>query len=317
MTIIIEKQGTYRSFVDDLVPALLAFPNWTDADSDVTNTGDTDEFVDNGRVLQNSDTGTFVAFSYGKTMYPGSNTDGWRDGIQITHCTDWDTDEHQPRGYQNQYSGSSAFDVSLENVESFDFWDTREHEYACCTGLAAHNNDQNDTAERKINYFGSARQNGFNMAAWSDKDQNNGIAGFYSFEHIENKLWDDNEVPVAILARESRYGLSVNEYGFRQHAEKRSNGPLLTTGRRGIEDGAFGIVNPDANDDTFFYRKPAIFNDPDQRYPVGYVEGVAPNEINEGAAHGDEVNIDGKTYRIFRQSGAMTGNTITAGLLYE
>jgi hypothetical protein len=58
--------------------------------------------------------------------------------------------------------------------------------------------------------------------------------------------------------------------------------------------------------------------EPSTNQPVAYVESVIPNDIENGVSHGSTVNVDGKTYKVFKKRGGGTDDKpVSVGLRFE
>lgn len=174
-----------------------------------------------------------------------------------------------------------------------------------------------DLATKNVTYFASFRNDGFSLAAWNTTDSQNGSAGIYSWHHVDTteKFWSDGNSGVQAMCQTTgthdtnRYDDSANVAGMATYGGNviGSDGVFNTyyASAPGFGDRAnWGTVNPDANDDTFFFRYGLMYVNSNQEIPAAYFDEVLPNDITEGAAHSDTITFDGKTYRIIKQRGS-------------
>lgn len=375
MVTITETSGDVASMVDDIATAAGTASGWSDADTGVTNSGASDAPEDNGRVFSNSNTGTFLFFyvTHGEVASAGYQTGDALVGVRFIHSTNWDTNAHRPAGltdvvygdaddgYADYYNAVEVLpgDVSFdkfnpgfsvaEGNDSSAMWDNLERgsRFAGRGGMVAETSLSSRTAARSYSatYFGSVRPGGLTLGVWNTTDGTDGIASSYSFEWLDSKFYDDGELPVVITYNDSAKDdpdtmYSVASYGFREYGIS-VNAPHGTVGsRRGnVRPGEWGVLNPDADDDTFFFRRAvvsgkaesgkgfehagyrdtssAIYLNPKPVAPVGFVGDTIPNQPGNGLAHGDTVTEDGTSYRAMVQSGSSRTYDMSIALRYE
>ena len=322
MTTISEKTADYATLLDDIASALTATSAWSDADTNVTNSGDSDDWTDNARVLENVNTGTFLTLSIGFGSYNNSN---FNAGLHVCHSTDFDSSIPAPAGktdLPNRSDGNRTpaymSDVGNWADESFD--NVSEHDGRHSPVITAHRADPGNISPtqmrtKSVTYFGAVNGSSFRIAVWNTTNGTEGIASYYAFEYVDNKFWSDSEVPVAIVQADTN-NAHCTEYGFRDAFREETDLPLAAHGGA-IGDGRWGKINPSSTDDTFFFTRPIVFSSSSRSYPVAYMTDLVPNDDSEGAAHGDEITHDSDTYRILSQSGESVGNVATVGLKYQ
>lgn len=340
MTTIPQTEGTYASLLDDLVEALLTFDEWSDADANVTNTGDSDGWRDNARVLSNSLTGTYLTFIAGYNKYDGS----WHQaGIYVVHSNDWDTTDIAPAGKtnlapsnNNTYVPPIKDDVTNRADDSFDEYGDSDSRHGCMiVGHVANSghdypestSDGTDIRgdirawrDQSVTYFGSVNGASFSLGTWNTDGGESAGASYFAFEYLGRKFWDDSEVPTAIVQWDTGRG-HATEYGFRTCYRRRDSLPEYVADGGAFEPGDWGRINPHGEDDTFAFRRPTVYNSESLSYPVSYLYELIPNHPHEGAAHGDEITHDGTTYRFLAQSGGgknHVGDSVASvGIRYE
>ncbi|WP_254763351.1 hypothetical protein [Natrinema marinum] len=336
MTVIGEKTATYATLVDDIAGALTSFSNWSDADSYVVNDGtakasnddgstpqDTD-WHNNARVLEDSNTGTFLLMYLHGSRYDNHDNDDV-SGIRFVYSSDWDATEHHPAGDTNV---ESADDGNLRDGVGFYLTDTyadRNNEgYDRWNGgtfgvWGSSNNLSRDTIRgNSVSYVISANSDGLNIGLWNNNDGNNGIASITVFEYLDNRFFNDTAVPFVALTQTTHRCHSI-AYGFDSYWTRARTWNVDRVGYPSapVEEADWGIINPSSEDDTFFFRYPAAFNNTSQDVPVAYLREAIPNDYQEGGAHGDDFTHDSTTYKIFKKSGASTNNVVSAGLRHE
>ncbi|WP_139246173.1 hypothetical protein [Natrinema hispanicum] len=174
-----------------------------------------------------------------------------------------------------------------------------------------------DARSLSATYFISAGNDYLNVSAWNTSDGNNGMASAYGLEYVDSKFWNDGQDPWAFWQGDSYHDRMQTGYGWNSYISDSPSIEYLGTSIGNIESGDWGIINPDSTDDTFFFRRPTIYQTNSQTVPVAFLEDAIPNDKQEGAAHGDIVTYDATDYRIMQQSGAGKSNTISVGLRYE
>ncbi|WP_306056965.1 hypothetical protein [Natronococcus wangiae] len=330
MSVIAEKTDTYATLIDDLAGELLSFSNWSDADSYVENDGTAKESNDDGstpsdtdwhnnaRVLEDTNTGLYLLMY----LHGGENIDhqDW-SGVRFILSTDWDIDEHHPAGYTTaeNYDDNDIYgDVGYLRDDSYDDLEVDEN-----NGLgfgvwgSVNNLGRSTIRSTEISYQITANSDGFNIGAWNDNDGNDGIASVAYYDYLSDRFFDDPAEPLAFGVNSS-YGDYARGYGF-QSFQGNHYGSYDKVGHNNsaIEEGDWGIINPSSEDDTFFFRYPAVFRNSAQTVPVAYMKEVLPNDSQEGGAHGDDFTHDGTDYKVFKQSGASRSSPVSLCLRYE
>ncbi|DAC85306.1 hypothetical protein QIT48_gp29 [Haloterrigena jeotgali icosahedral virus 1] len=335
MTVIGEKTATYETLLSDLVTELLTYSNWSDADTYVTNDGSDTSWYNNGRVLQDSNTGTFLLmYLSGGQWHEQNGTQRHVSGIKFVISTDWDSTNHYPTGYTNvgSQSGLEAnalvsnvsndapatyddFNATYANHSDYDYqW------FASPYGVwGSNNNLSRDTIRgTSVSYIMSVKADGFNIGTWNSNDGNNGIASVTSYEYLSDRFFDDPGIPLIGLTRTSDIAQAAI-YGFTSYSDSDSTHTNRNVGfdNSPVEDADWGIINPSSEDDTFFFRYPAAFNTTAKTVPVAYLRQTIPNDSSEGGAHGDDFTHNSTNYRVFAQSGASTSTVLSMGLRHE
>jgi len=362
MALLTETTGTLASLVDDLATTLSGVTAWTDADASVVNDGSTEEPHKNGRVFSNTNTGTFLFFyvSHGE-VDAAQNTSNKLAGVRIIHSTDWDANAHRPAGLtdtirdrdywrETEVNPASTsfvhFDPGWDQVLGTKYGEERTDELQKASLRAGRGAmvrqstmaSRTDARSFSATYFASARADGLTIAAWNTTDGTNGIASCYNYEWMDSKFYDDGEIPVVITYNDSGQDNSsqmnvVASYGFRTYSISQDTEHGAVGCNRGcVQPGKWGVLNPDANDDTFFFRRPTVYRNagigrftsanqknylPRPKSPVGFIGDAIPNQPGQGVAHGDTITEGGNDYRGFVQSGAGRTNAIGAALRYE
>ncbi|WP_455448612.1 hypothetical protein [Natrinema thermotolerans] len=169
-----------------------------------------------------------------------------------------------------------------------------------------------------VTYFASVTSDWINLAMWNTQDGSNGCAGYYCFEYPSSKFWPDGNTPYYAYSQSNNSSgtkVALNSFNtFYGHAEVNQSFPFDASG---FDPAEWCIVNPASDDDTHFFRRGVAYQSSSGTVPVAYLLASIGNDINEGGAHGDTIDHSGETYRVFRQSGAGSSTTITAGLRYE
>lgn len=331
--------------IADLAGLLEGLTNWSDADTYVKNDGqpkddteDGTEWHNNGRVFQHSGTGTYLCFALANGYANSFRYDARGRGVSILHSEDWDTTAHEAAGKTTRYYESipgglhrtDSFETYLNDKEYNDSYPGRNG------GLGLwYRSDTNGSRADEVSYFMSAREDGIAVGCWGSQDD--GIACFFAWQHVTDKFWNDGVEPHAIVCRWSNDGSDsyvrdyarypTTTYGWSTFAAateryRRTHGTVgFTDGM--IDEAKWGYVNPNPNDDTYFFQYPVIYRGADQTAPVAYFTEALPNEAGStrGLQHGDQVTVDGNTYRIFRQTGGnpnMDADSLhTAALRYD
>ncbi|ELY68140.1 hypothetical protein [Natrinema versiforme] len=317
MTTINETNGTYKDLIDDVASAALALSEWSDADTGVTTVtpGNDSDYTDRGRVLEHGPSGMFVGLFYASSYESGNE---YIDGIRCSLSTDWNTTDNIPAGNTDTtegdpWSSSVGNDrhASFNDVyEGTDFYETP---FGC---PISESSSYGDT----INYFGSVTANFLNIAAWDSNDGSYGKAGYFNFEHTTDQFWASGDQPwtaYTMLNHRTDYDFTyLSASSWRQfYGNSRDNGGDYCYYGDGFDESQWGFINPDSNDDTFFFRRPVIYDAGGT--PIAYVESAIKNDVSEGGSHGDTFDYDTETYRVFKQSGASQSQPVSVALRYE
>jgi len=337
MTTVAEKQATYGTLLDDIATTLLSFAEWQEADATITNDQTDDNWRNNARVLQNTTAGHYLLI-----WLHDPNQDGNRWGygekvsaLRVTISNDWDSTNHVPAGNTTVVDGDPwDQDVANHVTESF----TTEHSHGTNNSINTNGNtnfgpgvsvfDSNvsngraDVAALDVTYFLASDGSYLTVGAWNTTDGNNGEASALMYDYVDNKFWNDGQLPVQITEWRTRE--IVHHYAFSDYFITRNSDARFNLGRRydrdgTLQEGDWGMINPDSGDDTFFFRRPVIYTTKARTTPVAYLDSAITNDRNGGASHGDTVTHDGVNYRIMDQSGRHTDSNyaVTLGLRYE
>lgn len=314
MSTIAETSGTVGSFIDDVASLLTGLSAWSDADTNVTNTGDTDGWRDNGRVLENANTGQYLL------MYVLGSGNIFA-GVRFVVSNDWDATNSLPAGSTNVHE-NDRMSGNVGNHRSDSFNNVSSNDHHAMYGVAIKpGNNTGISRDDEMTYFASAQGDYLAAAGWNTADGTYGESGWALYEYVDNKFWSDSHSPFFITSSHVRHGGTDNRYvtayGWSTiHADQSVDYAQVGNGG-GIDDGEWGIVNPDSNDDTFFFRRPVIYETNNNTVPIAYVEDAIKNDLQEGAAHGDTITHDSTTYRAFKQSGASGDQPLSVLLRYE
>jgi len=328
MTTIAEKTATTGQLISDVASAALALAEWEDGDAYVTNDQATDNWYDNGRLLHHTPSGQYVLLfiSDNSAQMSNNNTTNYK-GIRIIASNDWDGVNHHPAGYTSVHTDDPfSNDVGNDARASFTHHEhTGDDNYndAGQEGIwyfSHRNGTRSEQAADTVTYFASVGASWLNIGAWNNADGNNGRAGYYSFEYVDNKFWADGNDPFALCCQANTSGsddFRISAYGYQYYDQNRGMDNNHPYNGSGTDRGKWGVVNPDSEDDTFFFQRPVLYLTNNQTVPVAYIEDAISNDTDEGGSHGDTITHGGATYRVFRQSGAGSGNVHSVGLRYE
>lgn len=335
MAIIAQKDATTGQLVDDIADTALglASGNWTEPQpGDVKNDQATDSWDDNGRLIHHQPSGMYVLIFIHDLFadIDSANNGPHVKGIRICSSNDWDSELDHPAGKTEVHSDDPYnSDVGFGIQQSFDYvgYTTDNNNFSESIGqglwyIENRSGSRSTQAADPVTYFVSIGDGYINAAAWNTNDGQDGSASYLSWEHVDNKFWADGNDPWACHSQSSAgsgFGdpFRVSCYGFKYWDQNRGmnvNHPYSATG---FDQGKWGLVNPDANDDTYFFQRPVAYLTNSQTVPVAFMEDVISNDIDEGGAHGDVVSHDGTDYRIFRQSGAGQNSVHSCCLRYE
>lgn len=329
-----EKQADVATLLDDIRNTALTVTQEdgvTDAyehidSATVDNSGGSDDWKDNGFVLRHVESGMYLTFYLCGYRFQDEryDPDSHHTGIRVVHSNDYDLANHVPFGKTDIDGGVDHMAGAVGNHRgtSFVWQDGMEGYYsgAWGTGLYWRNGNvgENGFRAESVTYAGAIGADYINLVAYSN-DPNNGRAGFFTFEHLDEKFWQDGNEPYVTFCKTNtgwRGGRSA-QYGF-QHF--RADGDFNNDHNYdvgGFDGTAWGKVNPDVDDDTFFFRRPVVYQTQNKNIPVGYAEETICNDRDEGGAHGDVVTYNGKDYFIFRQPGGSTGDIVSTGFRNE
>lgn len=315
MVTLAQTSGTVGSFIDDVASMLTGHADWADADSNVTNDGSTTGWRDNGRVLANANTGQYLL------MYVLDSSEIFA-GVRFVVSNDWDSTNSLPAGSTNVHNHDKmSGDVGNHRGDSFNNVTNNDSHSMYGVAAATGNNGVNLTRDYSMTYFASAQGDYLAAGGWNTTDGTHGEAGWALYEYVDNKFWGDSHDPFLITAQHVRHGGTDNRYtvgyGWSTFEANNHNDYEAIAEATGFDDGEWGIVNPDSNDDTFFFRRPVIYETNNETVPIAYVEDAVTNDLQEGAAHGDTITHDNTTYRAFIQSGASGNQPLSVLLRYE
>ena len=341
-----EKTADVATLIDDIAATLtgLSSSPWSDADTDVTNDGSDDNWKNNGRVLENPNSGTYLLlFVSGSEQYltPRNTYDSGRchvvNGVRTVHSTGWDSANTAPSGDTTVF-GNDPMSGSVSNTRRDSFADHRVE--GSNGNIGGHgiwpytsngpkdgegSSNRSTVRSKQVTYFLSGDTGGLRVGAYNSTDGNDGAASFFVFDYTGQKLWSDGETPVTIVTRMlagddgDNYGRgAINSYGFAGYycGGNERKGRVSANGGT-INQPHYGTINPDGGDDSFFVERPVFFRSHNQNVPVGSMNGVLPNDIGSGGAHGDTVTLDGVSHRVFKQAGGAERRVISAALRFD
>lgn len=331
MATIAEKTANASTLLDDLASLLLGLTDgsgnavWTDADTYVVNDNSTSDWHNNGRVLYHEKAGMYLLmYLHGHSgWWEGSN---YVSGLRVCHCSDWDSTNHHPAG-KTDVTHDDPFSNDVGNTRSDTFnTETKHGDDAGPSGLWMWGSSVSEpdfwistSSNDQFTYFASAGVDYFTVAAWNTEDVNNGACGWFSWEYMNDKFWNDGRMPYCSQSSGNPTGDGHDQqYGFEWYqCDDHNLAPHPFSGGTGADRGNWGYINEDPDDDTFFFRRPVLYSTSNKDYPIGYSYAAASNDQNEGANHGDTVTYDGMTYRALRSSGASRSELMHMLLRYE
>jgi len=345
MATVAEKVADGATLIDDMATTLSGLASWSDADTYVVNdstakTADDsgNEWHSNGRVFHNADMGLYVLFYLERINFDSYNRDQEFNlsGLRIVVSTDWDGTEHHPAGKTNvdskdPFSGDVSYshrdfldqqtdhknnpDMNL-NYASSGVWWLKTNNYSINDADGA----TTDVRTVPLNYFLSAGNDYLNVSAWCTDDANHGIAGSASIEYVDNKFWNDSLAPVVVhstCTHQYHNGYRYSMYGFEHFDATFGATDSFLHSANGFDRAKWGFVNPDANDDTFFFERPVIYASHNKNVPTAYVEDSIINQNADGGSHGDIISFNGTDYRVMKQSGGAVGKQICLAHRFE
>lgn len=325
MSTVAQKEGTPASLIDDIANTLTSFGEWSSGDSGVSNTQNDNMWHNNGRVLEHSGTGTYLLMYVNN----GEVTTGAGDGavgVRCVHSSDWDSQASVPAGDTTVIS-DDPFSDNVTNLRGDSFTNTNTVAFSAGEGIYTHSTalvDRVTAAQTDITYFLSGNGEYLNVGAWNTTDGSNGISGWLTWEHVNDKFWNDSVVPVAIASSDSHQAASsqvniVTLYGFAGflQSDGGQSGQVGHDFDSCIGLSEWGFINPASADDTFFFRRSPIYQATSQSTPVAFVDNTIPNDPEEGGAHGDTISHNGTDYQVFRQSGASESYPVSVAMRYE
>jgi len=325
MTTVAQKTATPAQFIDDLSGALTALTNWSDADTDVTNGGADDTWQNNGRALEHAPTGQtlLIYLSTAGASFQDHNHYNPVEGIRFLWCDSWDSANTLPGGnsnLKNKDAMSGSVDSSSYAGNSYVNESQNNRGGGTNGGLWVLNTNEGNTTFRnyELTYYLSAREDGITAAAWNTSDGNNGCASLLNWEHVDNKFWADGYQPFAYWDSYSANNSTqyTEAYAY-QYIRSNDNGTDGQVGRQEFGRSEWGTINPDSSDDTFFFRRAVLYESNAGTVPVAFMEDALPNDLSQGASHGDTVTHNATDYQAMAQSGAGSNKTVSALLRYE
>jgi hypothetical protein len=324
--------------IDDIANTLTGLAAWSDGDANITNDQSDDSWRNNGRVLQNANTGTYLLMyvSVGDNFQDDDSDE--LGGVRFVRSSAWDgtnslpstdTTAHEYSGRGDPFVGDANFDDTTEDRNAS--FTNDKISRASGLGLWFFNDDNFGYGSRataatdaSVTYFISGTADGLSVGAWNSTDGNYGAASHLTWQHCNNKFWADGHTAVAMYAAttSSRYPYHMGHYAYQWAADRqRSNhndsnyeGVIISSGMR---TGKWGFINPASGDDTFFVAYPTVFQESSSDTPVTYARQLITNQKDSGAAHGDTITYDTTDYRIMQESGAANSNALSVGLRYE
>jgi len=355
MTTIPEKAADHATLIDDITTEAGNLVDWTTGiDASINNNGgDSSDWRNFAGLIKHDPTGIYVLMYVVNGSWandPSGNNwqinpydDYQRNGrgVKFVFSNDWNSTDSIPAGsttvmgsgvdagvgdyMRHETTGNHADDSFVR----FSPWYGSNNRIAVGNGLLSEQNGSgtlDDALVAPCSYFGSIRNDGFTFAIWNTSSDANGLCNWISFEQI-SKFWNDGKDDFVVFQRGNRENdhnnnntnLSV-QYGFQawyingelDHPDAQEFGDLGP-----FDGGDWGHVNPNTNDDTFFFRRPVVYTNAQREDPVGYVEDVLVNRQNQGGAHGDVITHDATDYRVIDKKGGAGGDSITAALRFE
>jgi len=332
MTTIGEKQATIRDLIDDHITAALSLDVWTDADTDLALTNSSNDYTDHARAIEHNSSGTYLMMYVtdpGNREVESLGSGTSYAGVRTVVSNDWDSANNVPTGNTNVISREPfSSNVGTKRDNAYDNTDIAGPDAA--TGLVPYGKTGENrltTASRTVTYFGSVRDDGINIAAWNTSDSTYGSASHFFWEHVTDKFWQDGFEPIAYGDEDNISGDTNRHvaYAFRAFS---SNGFYnAEPGNIGLSFNAitfadWGFINPEASDDTFFFRRPIIYgtneNDGTTNPPIAFLEDTIPNRPSGGGAHGDTITLSNTDYRVLDKQGASISNAeVTSAHRFE
>lgn len=326
MATIAEKQADTGTLIDDLASTMTGHSsgNWVDADTDITNGGGDNAWENNGRVIEHTPSGQFILMWVTDNGLSDTVTGGAGRGVGVVISNGWDSTNDHPSG-NTTVGGQEPFAGSVGN----DRYDSHSNINVNTTNsyvdgilyFDGNGGDRQTNRTDPVTYRLSVGPDYFNVAAWNTTDGNNGGACITSWEYVDNKFWNDGNDPWAWTTMMNWSGSGSTEmYGWSHYyAENNVIDAENPYGAHeyGFDGGMWGTVNPDSNDDSFFFRRPVIYQTNGKDVPVAYAETAISNDLQEGGAHGDVVTHNTNDFQFAVKSGAGTTTTLSWGLLHQ
>lgn len=316
MVTVAEKQADFGTLIDDIAGMLDSLTAWSDADTDITNSGSDGSWQNNGRVYFNSNMNIYVLFYI-------INTNDDPSGLRFHISDDWDDTNSLPMGRSN-HDGKDAFNLSsgTNRGGSFNNYSQESEEHNLLALQTKKGGTSNIDRTTVLSYFLSASDDHLNAAAWDNSDTTDGGPGVISIETVTNKLWSDGNDPwcayYACAYGNGNQRRSAGMYGWSHYRAYGSSYDINTPYKHpGFKKSKWGRVNADSGDDTFFFAKPVVFQTHAEKVPVAYLDGIMRNDPTEGASHGDTITYNGDTYKAMKENGGAGASTLHSLLLYQ
>jgi hypothetical protein len=322
--------------MDSIATELDNQANYSEPTNSLSNDQSDDTWQNNSFVRKHDPTGRVLLF-----YIASESQDGIRiarqepvDGVRLIVSGGWDSNNDLPSGNSNLRGSDAPAKTSANNVdESYNQQkvDGRYNNEVSLGYWLYYNSDRKRSviATQDVNYLGSIDGESINIGVWSGVDSDNGIATYMSIYQLNEKFWttpqDDfstylkcslNEHQSASLGWEY---ITAESSTFSQNYQWYPDPDGSNYQDLGTGFGRFGTINPDTNDDTFFFRYPIIFKSPGHNIPVQYLKTTLPNDPVDGAAHEDIVTHNTTDYIIMNkkgdgvESGNVSGSVISLG----
>ena len=320
MTTIAESTFTPAQAIDNIVDTAVAVgAPWSEPESGTITNDQTDtSWRNNGRLLYHADAGVYILLyvTYGETFNQHAP-------IRLVYSNDWNSTENIPSG-KTTVTSDDPFSGDVGNFQSESY---NTHNQDEVTGIFALNdeayrynpatvNDRIDAATNiQMTMFGSVGTGHLTVGTWNTTDSQNGACNYHAWEYVNNKFWNDGTDPWAFVQTNQQGPEHFGGYGWEAKDNRTDVDEIGGHGCFGYED-AWGFINPDTSDDTYFFKRPVIYQTDSTTVPVAYYDPAILSDKDEGGAHGDIITYDGVDHRIMQQSGDSTTTTVSIGLRY-
>lgn len=319
MATLAQKTADAATLIDDIA-ATITTPTdangnqyWVDADADVVNDGTTGDWHNNGRVFEHTPTGNHLLFF----LHDSGNIPA---GIRCLMSEGWNATDTRPSGRSNYRTADPVDTTDITGAGGSFSNSTNFHKHTRLGAWFVEGNQRGVSRTTSATYFLSATQDHLAIASWNTSDGTNGNASWMLWEHSDNKFWNDGNGNFYLSGRINYHTGNVygyNGYGWSTYDSAQDDNTTNIIGGSGFWGASWGHVNPDSVDDTYFFRRPVLFQTNSQTVPAGYVEDLIVNDKNDGLAHGDQITANGTTYQAMYESGAAPSKNLTMNLRFE